>query len=199
MLFLEVQFFPLTTSSRFQKYNQPVAQIPISVIQLAIMRLPNILFAVFYSGPVCVFCFIYRISTFKKHGFKILDDILTSLINVLTLYIVELRVSIDSVTEPELPSPTIETLDFTTEEISTLHSGDTVEVQKPVLESSFSMLELGSFSAVLYNVSHSSLDGIFFPSSPVPIVGRIQPSVAWDYIDKMKKTKVCTAAAGFFS
>jgi len=68
MMFLVVQFFRLTTARRLQKYNQPVSQIPISVIELAIMRLTN------YSGTVCVFCFINGISAFKKHGFTLLDD-----------------------------------------------------------------------------------------------------------------------------
>jgi hypothetical protein len=64
------------------------------------------------------------------------------------------------------------------------------ESGKAVMKAKFVMPELGQFNAYLFNVSHHQLDGVYFPHSPVPIVGRISPETVWDYIDKMKKSKV---------
>jgi hypothetical protein len=51
------------------------------------------------------------------------------------------------------------------------------------------MPELGGFNASAHGVSHFATDGMIFPESPVPIVGRISPETVWDYINKMKKSK----------
>ena len=96
--------------------------------------------------------------------------------------------SVDS--EQELPSSTIKTPDFS-DEMQALHGGKKDEdSQKAILKAKFSMPELGQFNASLFNVSHHHLDGTYFPMSPVPIVGRIPAETVWDYIDKIKKTKV---------
>ncbi|CAG7821469.1 unnamed protein product [Allacma fusca] len=89
------------------------------------------------------------------------------------------RQSVDS--EQELPSSTIKTPDFTEDKKE--------KGEAPVFRTKLMMHELGHFRASAYHVSHNSLQGIFFPESPVPIVGRISPETVWDYLDKMKKTK----------
>ena len=90
-----------------------------------------------------------------------------------------MRQSVDS--EQELPSSTIKTPDF---------AEDRKDVQAPAFRTKLLMHELGSFNASVFHVSHNKLEGIYFPESPVPIVGRIAPETVWDYLDKMKKSKV---------
>jgi len=90
------------------------------------------------------------------------------------------RPSVES--EPELPSSTIKTPEFSDD----LKSGD----HKAIFYRKIIMPEMGSFNASIHNVSHLTLDGLVFPENPVPIVGRISPETVWDYITKMKKTKV---------
>jgi hypothetical protein len=87
--------------------------------------------------------------------------------------------------EQELPSSTIKTPDFA-EDVTTKK-----ELKpKHLFETKIVMPELGSFSASAHAVSHALVDGLYFPTSPVNIVGRIPPETVWDYINKMKKSKV---------
>lgn len=75
----------------------------------------------------------------------------------------------------------MKTPDFNTQEKS---------MEPMLFKTKLVMPELGSLYASVFNVSHNHVDGVLFPDSPVPIVGRISPETVWDYIDKMKKSKV---------
>lgn len=92
------------------------------------------------------------------------------------------RHSVES--EQEQPSSTIKTPDFAEEGLK--KDSD----PKHLFQTKVVMHELGSFNAAVHAVSHASVDGIYFPKSPVPVVGRITPETVWDYISKMKKSKV---------